>query len=66
MDLLGYANTALHVCLADKSRREVHDILRQIYVHPNRIHVCPCHTDPWVRKTLVFLGAQINNEPSHK
>jgi hypothetical protein len=66
MDLLGYADTVLDVCLKDKSRREVHDILRQIFVYPNRLRVCPCVTDPWVRKTLEFLGAQYSNEPSHQ
>lgn len=66
MDLLGYADTVLHVCLAGKTKREINDLLRQIYVYRNRIHVCPCCKDPWVRKTLQFLGAQINNEPSHE
>jgi hypothetical protein len=66
MDLLGYADTVLDVCLAGKTRREIHDILRQIFVHPTRVRVCPCVTDPWVRKTLEFLGAQYSNEPSHK
>ena len=66
MDLLGYADTVLDVCLAGKSRREVHDILRQIFVYPSRVRVCPCVTDPWVRKTLEFLGAQYSNEPSHQ
>lgn len=66
MDLLGYADTVLDVCLVGKSRREIHDIVRQIFVHRNRIRVCPCVTDPWVRKTLEFLGAQYSNEPSHQ
>ena len=65
MDLLRYADTRLDVCFKGKTRREIHDILRQILVHPDRIRVCPCVTDPWVRKTLKFLGAHINNEPSH-
>jgi len=66
MDLLGYADTVLDVCLTGKSKREVHDILRQIYIRRTRIRVCPCCQDPWVRKTLEFLGAQINNESSNK
>lgn len=66
MDLLGYADTVLHVCLKDKPRREIDDILRQIFVHPNRVRVCPCVTDPWIRKTLEFLNAQYSNEPSHQ
>ena len=66
MDLLRYADTVLDVCLAGKSRREIHDILRQIAQYPTRIRVCPCVEDPWVRQSLAFLRAQINNEPSHK
>lgn len=62
MDLLGYADTVLVVCLAGKPRREMHDILRQVFVHPTRIRICPCIADPWVRKTLEFLGAQYSNE----
>ena len=66
MDLLGYSDTVLHICLKDKSRRDIHDILRQVFVYPNRVRICPCVTDPWVRKTLEFLGAQYSNEPSHQ
>jgi hypothetical protein len=66
MDLLRYSDTVLTVCLKDKTRRETHDILRQIYEFPTRIHVCPCATTVWTRETLRFLGAYINNEPSHK
>jgi hypothetical protein len=62
MDLLGYADTVLGVCLKDKSRRDIHNLLRQVFVHPTRIRICPCVTDPWVRKTLEFLGAQYSNE----
>ena len=66
MDLLRYSDTVLHVCLRDKGRREIHDILRHIAVYPNRLRICPCVTDPWVRKTLAFLGALLDNEPSHQ
>jgi hypothetical protein len=62
MDLLGYSDTILDICFKNKPRREIHDILRQIFVHPTRVRVCPCVTDPWVRKTLEFLGAQYSNE----
>jgi hypothetical protein len=65
MDLLGYSETVLDICLVGKSRREIHTILRQVYVYPTRIRICPCVTDPWVRKTLEFLDAQYSNEPSH-
>jgi hypothetical protein len=66
MDLLRYSDTVLDVCLAGKSKRDIHDILRQIFVYPTRVRLCPCVTDPWVRKTLSFLDAQYSNEPSHK
>lgn len=66
MDLLGYADTVLDVCLAGKSRREINDLFRQIYVVPARIRICPCIKDAWIRKTLEFLGAQYSNEPSHQ
>lgn len=69
MDLLGYSSTKLDVCFRGKARREVHDILRQIFVHPSRIRVCPCvrtmEGGTWIRKTLEFLGADIHNESSH-
>ena len=65
MDLLGYSETNLDVCLRNKTRREVNDILRQVYRHPTRIRICPCVTSPWVRETLRFLGAVYSNEPSH-
>lgn len=65
MDLLGYSDTVVTFCMKDKTRRETHDILRQVFVYPNRIRICPCCQDPWVRKTLEFLGAQYSNEPSH-
>lgn len=66
MDLLGYSDTLVTFCLKEKSRREVHDVLRQVFVYPNRIRICPCCQDPWIRKTLEFLGAQYSNESSHQ
>jgi hypothetical protein len=66
MDLLRYSDTILTVCLQDKPRREIHDILRQVFIHSSRIRICPCVKDPWVRKTLEFLGAQYSNESSHQ
>ena len=65
MDLLRYSETVLVFCLKGKSRREVHDILRQAYVYPSRIRICPCVEDTWTRKTLAFLGTVYTNEPSH-
>jgi glutaredoxin 2 len=65
MDLLRYSDTNLDICLKDKSRREINDILRQVYRYPNRIRICPCVTSSWVRETLRFLGAVYSNEPSH-
>lgn len=64
MDLLKYSDTVLHVCLGGKDKRVIHDILRQIYVVRTKIRVCPCVTDVWVRKTLEFLNAVYDNEPS--
>lgn len=68
MDLLNYSETVLRVCLKDKTRREIHDLLRQIYIHPTRILICPCQppSSPWVRHTLAFLDARYSNEPSHQ
>ncbi len=66
MDTLRYSDTILHMCLKDKTRREIHDILRQVFLVPQRIRICPCVTDPWVRKTLEFLNAVYDNEPSHQ
>jgi hypothetical protein len=64
VQLLKYADTHVVVCLSNKTKRQVHDILRAIYVYGNRIRVCPCVSDPWVRQSLTFLNAQVNNEPS--
>jgi len=67
MDLLGYSDTVLHVCLHSKTRRETHDVLRQVYVFPQKIRICPCgDLSPWTRKTLAFLGAVYDNEPSRE
>jgi hypothetical protein len=65
MDLLHYSDSSTTFCFRDKPRREVHDILRAIFVNRERIRICPCVKDPWLRETLRFLGAQMNNEPSH-
>lgn len=65
MDLLRYSETVLTICVKDKTRREIHDILRQVFLVPTRIRLCPCITDVWVRKTFLNLGGQFNNEPSH-
>ncbi len=67
MDLLGYSETVLHVCLYGKARRETHDILRQVFVVPQKVRICPCGgLTPWTRKTLAFLGAVYDNEPSRE
>jgi hypothetical protein len=66
MDLLRYPDTVLTVCFKDKTRQEIHDSLRQIFVYRDRIRVCPCVTDRWVRQSLVFLNARLHNEPSHQ
>ena len=70
MDLLRYSDTKLNVCLKDKSRREINDLLRQIYLQPEKIRVCSCVRSQdelrWVRKTLAFLNAELSNESSHQ
>jgi hypothetical protein len=64
MDLLRYSDIVQQVCFREKSRREAHDILRQLAVYPERMRVCPCVQDPWIRKSLGFLNARIDNEAS--
>ena len=70
MDLLRYSDTTLEVCFKEKERREINDILRQIYNYPDRIRICPCvkstQNSVWIRKTLEFLDAKYSNEPSHQ
>ena len=66
MDLLGYSDTMLHVCLHGLTRRAIHDILRQVFVVPHKMRICPCVTDVWTRTTLSFLGAVYDNEPSRE
>jgi hypothetical protein len=65
MDTLKYADTLLVLCFAGMSRRDSHDALRQIYNYRDRIRVCPCVTDVWIRESLTILGAVFDNEPSH-
>jgi hypothetical protein len=67
-DLMKYRDVVQTVCLKSLTRRQCNDILRQIHVYPERIHICPCVSDsePWLRETLRFLGAILNNEPSHQ
>ena len=70
MDLLRYSDTKLNVCLKDKSRREINNILRQIYLQPEKIQICACIRQSeeliWVRKTLEFLNAELHNESPHQ
>ncbi len=67
MDLLGYSETVLHICLQGKTREEVNNVLRQVYVFPQKVRICPCGgLSPWTRKTLAFLGAVYDNEPSRE
>lgn len=68
MDLLGYSETVLDVCLKDTPRRELHDILRQIYLHPAKVRVCPCvltTADVWLWTVLQFLRPTYSNELTH-
>jgi hypothetical protein len=57
-DLLKYSETQLNVCTAGFTRRQIHDVVRQAYVYPQRITVCNCIKDPWSKDILSFLGAQ--------
>lgn len=68
MDTLGYADARVDVCLVGKSRRELHDLFRQIYMHKAKIRVCPCvleTTDVWMWKVLQFLRPNYSNELTH-
>ena len=68
MDLLGYSDTSLEICLKDKPRREVHDILRQVYLHPPKLRICPCvrqTADLWLWTILEFLHPSYSNELTH-
>ncbi len=64
-DLLKYSSVVQNVCLKNLTRRQAHDVVRQAFAYPDRIRICPCSANPWVRDTLVFLGASLHNEPSH-
>jgi hypothetical protein len=68
MDLLGYSDTSLEICLKDKPRREVQDILRQVYLHPTKLRICPCvrqTADLWLWTSLEFLHPTYSNELTH-
>ena len=68
MDLLGYSDTVLEVCLKDKTKRELHDLFRQIFLHNAKVRVCPCvltTTDVWLWKVLQFLRPNYSNELTH-
>jgi len=68
MDLLGYSDTVVQVCLKDKPRRELHDLFRQLYLHPTKLRVCPCvltTTDVWLWKVLQFLRPNYSNDITH-
>lgn len=66
MDTLRYSDTCLTICLAGMERREINNVIRQVYVYRDRIQICPCvQPNPWVRKTLQNLNVKFKNEPSH-
>jgi hypothetical protein len=67
-DLVKYRDVVQTVCLKNLTRRQCHDAIRVAYVYTERIRICPCvpENDPWLRETLRFLGAVVDNEPSHK
>jgi hypothetical protein len=68
MDLLGYSDARVDVCLVGLPRRELHDLLRQVYLHPAKVHLCPCvrtTTDVWLWTILQFLRPTYSNELTH-
>lgn len=54
--LLKYTTTQ-DICLFESTRREMHDVVRSVAVHPERIRVCSCVADHWIRSALSFLHA---------
>jgi hypothetical protein len=69
MDTLKYSETVLTICFAGMGRPEANDALRQVYLHKDKIRVCPCvmksKAHVWLRESLQNLGAIVNNETSH-
>ena len=68
MDLLGYSDARVDVCLVGLPRRELHDTLRQVYLHPTKLRICPCvrkTTDLWLWTSLEFLHPTYSNELTH-
>jgi hypothetical protein len=57
-ELLRYSETKLEICTATYTRRQIHDLIRQVYVYPQKVVVCKCIKDPWSRDILAFLGVQ--------
>ena len=62
IDLLRYSGTQLDVCTKNWTRRQLHDLIRQVMIYSKRIRVCSCIEDRWVRDTLQFLNVEWNNE----
>jgi hypothetical protein len=57
-DLLRYSGTPLYVCLSSFTPRQKHDVVRYVAAFPDRIRVCDCIRDPWIRHSLSFLTVQ--------
>jgi hypothetical protein len=57
-ELLRYSDTILNICTKGWTRRQLHDLERQVMLFPTKIIVCSCLTNPWIKETLAFLGAQ--------
>jgi hypothetical protein len=55
-DLLKYSDTLLTLCTKGWTRRQLHDLTRQVMIHPTRIRVCSCLSHVWTRETLSFLN----------
>ena len=68
MDLLGYSDTVVDICLVNKPRREVQTLLRHLYRHPTKLRVCPCvrgTADVWLWTSLAFLRPTYSNDITH-
>ena len=57
-ELLRYSDTVLKICTKGWSRRELHNLQRQVMLYPKRIIICNCLKNPWIRESVTLLGAQ--------
>jgi len=57
-ELLRYSDTTLDICTKGWSRRDLHNLQRNVLLYPKRIRICNCLKNPWVRESVTLLGAQ--------